>query len=282
MHHLYYFSTGDPRICNDFRWLNARTVKDAHPLPHQSDALAALGGNAFFSTMDLTSGFYNVPLHEEDKRYTEFSSPFGLHEYNRMPQGLTNSPTTFMRMMMSIFGDKNFTSLLCYLDDLLVFAPTEQLALDRLEMVFSRVKNHNLKLSPKKCNFLRRSVKFLGHIICEDGVCTDPEKVQAITDVQVSDLMDSDGVTPCPKKIWSFLGMVLYYQHFIESCSAKAKPFFKLISQPDTQCFKKRGRQPKKKVVNVELTQSDWTEECKCTFETLKHDLFHIGCGCVF
>lgn len=270
---IVWKKNGDPRICNDFRWLNARTVKDAHPLPHQSDALAALGGNAFFSTMDLTSGFYNVPLHEEDKKYTAFSSPFGLHEYNRMPQGLTNSPATFMRMMMSIFGDKNFTSLLCYLDDLLVFAPTEQLALDRLEMVFSRLKTHNLKLSPKKCNFLRRSVKFLGHIVGEDGVCTDPAKVQAITDVQVSDLMDSDGVTPCPKKIRSFLGMVLYYQHFIERCSAKARPLFKLISQPDTQCFKKRGRHPKKKVVNVKLTQSDWTEECQCAFETLKHDL---------
>ena len=104
-------------------------------------------------------------------------------------------------MMMSIFGDENFTSLLCYLDDLLVFAPTEQLALDRLEMVFLRLKTHNLKLSPKKCNFLRRSVKFLAHIICEEEVCTDPEKVRAITDMQVSDLMDSDGITLCPKKI---------------------------------------------------------------------------------
>ena len=174
---------GDLRLCNDFRWLNARTVKEAHPLSHHTDTLAALGGNVFFSTMDLKSGFYNVPLHEEDKKYTAFSSPFGLHEYNRMPQSLTNSPATFMRMMMSIFGDKNFTSLLCYLDDLLFFALTEQLALDRLEMVFSRLKTHNLKLSPKKFNFLRRSVKCLGNIICEKGVFTDPEKVWAITGI---------------------------------------------------------------------------------------------------
>lgn len=71
----------------------------------------------------------------------------------------------------------------------------------------------------------------------------------------------------------SFLGMVLYYQDFIESCSARAKPLFKLLSQSDAQCPKKTGRHPKKKVVNVKLTQSDWTEECKCAFETLKHDL---------
>ena len=110
--------------------------------------LAALGGNVFFSTMDLTSGFYIVKLHEDDKKFSAFSSPFGLHEYNRMPQGLTNSPATFMRMMMTIFGDQNFTGLLCYLDDLMVYAPSEQVALECLQMDFSRLATNNLKLSP--------------------------------------------------------------------------------------------------------------------------------------
>lgn len=270
---LVWKKNGDLRICTDFRWLNARTVKDAHPLPHQSDALAALGGNAFFSTMDLTSGFYNVPLHEDDKKYTAFSSPFGLHEYNRMPQGLCNSPATFMRMMMSIFGDKNFTSLLCYLDDLMVFAPNEQVALNRLEMVFSRLKAHNLKLSPKKCHFLRKSVKFLGHVICADGVQTDTEKVKAITDVQAVDLMDSDGITPCHKKIRSFLGMVLYYQHFIERCSVKAKPLFDLISRTDTKGSRGRRRKLTSKAVCVKLSPTDWTDKCQKAFDTLKEDL---------
>lgn len=81
---------GGLRICTDFSWLNARTLKDAHPLPHPADCLAALGGNAFFSTMDLTSGFYNIPMCEEDKKYPAFTTPVGLYEYNRMPQGLCN------------------------------------------------------------------------------------------------------------------------------------------------------------------------------------------------
>lgn len=84
------------RICMDFMWLNAHTVKDAQPLPHQSDCLAALGGNAWFSSMDLTSGFYNLSMHEDDKRFTAFTMPLGLFEYNRMPQGLCNSPASFM------------------------------------------------------------------------------------------------------------------------------------------------------------------------------------------
>lgn len=140
---------GGLRICTDFRWLNAQTMKDAHPLPHQADCLAALGGNAFFSTMDLTSGFYNIPMCEEDKKYTAFTTPVGLYEYNRMPQGLCNSPASFMRMMLNIFEELNFTSLLCYLDDLLVVAPTEEVALDRLQVVFQKLRDYNLKLSPK-------------------------------------------------------------------------------------------------------------------------------------
>ena len=117
---------------------------------------------------------------EADRKYTAFTSPFGLYEYNRMPQCLCNSPATFMRMMLSVFGDQHFLSLLCYLDDVLVFAPTEALALERLEMVFRRLSANNLQLAPKKCHFLRRSVKFLGHIVTADGISSDPEKVAAI------------------------------------------------------------------------------------------------------
>ncbi|KAJ8367449.1 hypothetical protein AAFF_G00317690 [Aldrovandia affinis] len=82
---MVWKNNGDLRICTDFRWLNAKTIKDAHPLPHQADCLAALGGNALFSTMDLTSGFYNVPLHESDRKFTAFTTPMGLYEYNRLP-----------------------------------------------------------------------------------------------------------------------------------------------------------------------------------------------------
>lgn len=154
---MVWKKSGDLRICTNFRWLNAKSVKDAHPLPHQSDCLAALGGNVF-STMDLNLGFYNIPLHESDRHYTAFTTPLGLYECNRLPQGLCNSPASFMRMMLSIFGDLNFFSLLCYLDDLLVFAPSEEEALRRLEVVFSRLWANNLKLSQKKYNFLRWSV----------------------------------------------------------------------------------------------------------------------------
>lgn len=135
-----------------------------------ANALAAIGGNALFSTMDLTSGYYNVELHEQDCKYTEFTSPFGLYEYNHMPQGLCNSPATFMSMTLAIFRDQTFLSVLCCLDDVLVCAATEEVALEHLQVVFQRPQVYNLKLAPKKSHFLRQSMKFLGHIVNADGI----------------------------------------------------------------------------------------------------------------
>lgn len=267
---LVWKKNGDLRICVDYRWLNARTIKDAHPLPHQADCLAALGGNAYFSTMDLTSGFYNVPMSESDKKYTAFTTPLGLHEFNRMPQGLCNSPASFMRLMTNIFGDQNFLTLLCYLDDLLVFAPTEEEALKRLEMVFIKLSVHGLKLAPKKCYFLRCSVRFLGHVINRSGVSTDPDKVEAITSMDEVELMDTDGVTPSQKKIKSFLGMIMYYQHFIENCSKIAKPLFALTAVPG-------GKKPNKRGVAAfrKLSPKDWTREHQDSFQKLKSALLN-------
>ncbi|XP_056880813.1 uncharacterized protein LOC130521201 [Takifugu flavidus] len=265
---LVWKKSGDLRICTDFRWLNARSVKDAHPLPHQSDCLAALGGNAFFSTMDLTSGFYNIPLHQSDRHYTAFTTPLGLYEYNRLPQGLCNSPASFMRMMLSIFGDLNFSNLLCYLDDLLVFAPSVEESLSRLSVVFSRLRSSNLKLSQKKCHFLRRSVKFLGHVVSADGVSVDQEKVSAISGFRREDLMESDGCTPSQQKVRSFLGMVLFYQHFIPACSRIAKPLYALTAGQKRRTKGGQGRC--KPGTYRQLTPQDWSPECDGAFEQLK------------
>ncbi len=263
---LVWKPSGELRICTDFRWLNQRTEKDAYPLPHQSDALAALGGNCYFSTMDLTSGFYNIPIHEDDRKYTACTTPVGLYEYNRMAQGLCNSPATFARMMTSIFGDQNYMSLLCYLDDLLVFGKSEQEALDRLELVFSRLREHNLKLAPKKCYFLRKSVKFLGHIVTAEGIAADPAKVSAINEITAKDLMEDDGKTPSYTKVKSLLGMANYYSHFIENFSRLAKPLFQLTSG---QRVKRRGARVSARPYR-RLKPEDWTSDCEMSLDKLK------------
>ncbi|XP_054869454.1 uncharacterized protein LOC118469629 [Amphiprion ocellaris] len=222
--------------------------------------------------MDLTSGFYNIPMAEEDKKYTAFTTPMGLYEYNRMPQGLCNSPASFMRMMLSIFGDLNFSNLLCYLDNLLVLASTEQEALERLEVVFQRLRLHNLKLSPKRCRLMCSSVNFLGHVIDGSEVAVDPAKVEVITNMSKTDLMEDDGCTPSVNRIKSFLGMVSYYQRFIPSCSSIVKPLFALTADQKRRARTKSNTNPGS---YRKLSPSDWSDECDAALSKLKDSLLN-------
>ncbi len=149
-----------------------------------------------------------------------------------------------------------------------MFAKSEDESLARLEMVlFQRLKEHNLKLSPSKCQFLRRSVKFLGHVISQSGISRDPDKVEAIVKVTEADLMELDGVTPSPSKIRSFLGMVVYYQHFIENCSVLAKPLFALDWWSERP---RKSKSSKRSFLSRKIGPDDWTQECKQSFRNLK------------
>ena len=104
----------------------------------------------------------------------------GLYEFLKMPFGLSNAPATFMRMMDKIFGDQNFQTLLIYLDDILVPASTFEQMLERLEMVFNRLEQYSLKVKQEKCHFFKKKIHFLGHVVSEAGIGTDPEKTRAI------------------------------------------------------------------------------------------------------
>ncbi|KAK3570819.1 hypothetical protein QTP86_027628, partial [Hemibagrus guttatus] len=101
--------------------------------------------------MDLTSGFYNIVVSEEDRKFTAFTTPMGLYEFNRLPQGLCNSPASFMQLMTNIFGDQNFLTLLCYLDDLLMYTPNEEEAVKRLELMFTRLRCCKAIVQPNSC-----------------------------------------------------------------------------------------------------------------------------------
>lgn len=109
-------------MCVDYRQLNAKTQKDAFPLPRIDDSLDALAGAQWFSTLDLASDYNQVAVAEKDKAKAAFCTPFGLFEFERMPFGLCNAPGTFQRFMERIFGDQSFHSVLLYLDDVILFS----------------------------------------------------------------------------------------------------------------------------------------------------------------
>ena len=118
---------GSLRFCINFRRLNALTVKDSHPLPHICETLESLAGTAHYTTIDMNSGFWQVPMDEESKQYTAFSlGSMGLYECESMPFGLCNAPPTFQRLMLNCLGELNLTYCLIYLDDVIIFSQTEE------------------------------------------------------------------------------------------------------------------------------------------------------------
>lgn len=133
--------------------------------------------------IDLAQGFYQVQMDEHDCHKTAFRvGPLGLYEFVRMPFGLCNSPSTFQRLMEACLGDKNFEILLLYLDDILIFSQSFDEHLERLVFVFDRLRAHNLKIKPSKCHFFHKEVNYLGHVVSEDGVKVNPDKIAVIKD----------------------------------------------------------------------------------------------------
>ena len=115
---------GSLRFCIDFRKLNAVTIKDAQPLPRIDDTLETLKGARYFSTLDLKSGYWQVPIQEESKCKTAFRTSSGqLYEFNKLPFGLCNAPATFSRLMDYVLTGLSWKTCLYYLDDIIVFSP---------------------------------------------------------------------------------------------------------------------------------------------------------------
>ena len=145
---------GSLRFCVDFRQLNAATVKDAHPLPRIDDLLDTLHGARWLSTLDLKSGYWQVPITESDKAKTAFRTSSGqLYEFNQVPFGLCNAPATFSRLMDRVLAGLHWETCLFYLDDIIIFSSTWEEHLARLRQVFERLRHTNLKLGSENCTF---------------------------------------------------------------------------------------------------------------------------------
>lgn len=144
---------GDIRLCIDYHKLNLQTIKDAYALPNLEESFSAFTGSKWFSVLDLKSGNYQIEMREADKPKTAIFTPLGFWEFNRMPQGVTNAPSTFQRWMKKCLGDLHLKEFLEFLDDLIVFSNTLEEHESRLLRVLNCLWEYGLKLSPEKCNF---------------------------------------------------------------------------------------------------------------------------------
>jgi len=211
---------GELRFCVDYRDLNKKTKKDSYPLPRIDDILETLQGSQWFSSLDLASGYWQVEMKPEDIPKTAFITHHGLFEFTVMPFGLTNAPGTFQRLMDKVLRDELWKSVVVYLDDVNIFSKTWEEHLKHLENVFERIKKAGLKLSPKKCQFGNSELKFLGHIVGQDGIKMDPAKIE-----KVQNFPKPVNVT----QVRSFLGLCNYYRKFVKGFARRASPLTELL-----------------------------------------------------
>ncbi|VDO91717.1 unnamed protein product [Haemonchus placei] len=154
------------------------------------------------SSLDLASGYWQVPLTERAKEISAFTTTCGLFHFNVLPFGLTNAPAAFQRLMDQVLGDLKGTEVSVYLDDILIATKTEERHLEVLERTLEAFRKANLKVKPQKCRLMQCSLEFLGHVVDRDGIKTNPDKVSNIRNY------------PVPRNIAqlrTFLGMAGYY-----------------------------------------------------------------------
>lgn len=261
---------GKIRMCIDYRTLNRRTVVDQYTMPRVQDALDCLLGSQWFSVLDLRSGYYQIPLGEEDKEKTAFICPLGFYQFERMPQGISGAPATFQRLMEKVVGDMNLLQVLVYLDDLIVFGRTLEEHEERLLKVLDRLEDYGLKLSIDKCQFCRTSVKYVGHIVSQEGVSTDPDKIEALT------------TWPRPsnyRELKTFLGFSGYYRRFVKNYATIVKPLNDLTRGYQSSKNKSKTRNKRPSVQRhygpFEPFGPRWNERCEKAFREIITCLTH-------
>jgi len=208
------------RLVIDYRKLNDKTISDRYPIPNINDILDRIGKAKYFTTLDLASGFHQIEMNPDDIAKTAFTVEGGHYEFIRMPFGLKNAPATFQRVMDSILGDVIGLNCLVYLDDIIVFSASLQEHVIHLTSIFQKLRDANFKVQLNKSDFLRKETEFLGHIVTQEGIKPNPDKIAAIKNF------------PCPKnkkEIKSFLGLLGYYRKFIKDFAKITKPLTKQL-----------------------------------------------------
>lgn len=231
---------GRTRLCIDYRKLNAITVPDYQPIPRIDDILDHLGKAEFFTTLDVTSGYWHVRMHPDDVQKTAFVTANGHYEWLVMPFGLKNAPATFERAMKSIIAKHQLTNVNNYFDDVVVYSETFDDHIRHLEALLKALKTENVRLKRKKCQFARSSIEYLGHKISRGIVTPKQSNVAAILRF------------PTPKRekdLQRFLGTVNTYRQYIPHFSDIALPLTKLLCKG---------------------SKWSWTEACEQAFRELK------------
>lgn len=237
--------SGEKRFCIDYRSLNAQTSMVAWPLPVFEDILDAVSEQqpTLWSSVDLRSGYWQAELDDSTAHKTGFKTHEGNWCFKRLAMGLTGAVQSFQMLMQKVLSGLSPTSVLIYLDDVLVLGKTAADMLFKLKQVFERFRQAKLRMHPAKCHWSVDRVQFLGHVLDKDGVHVDENKIKIVKEFPVP---------TTPKRVKSFLGLANYYRRFVKNFSQVSSPMRKLL---------------------LKDAKFVWTKECQHAFETLKNAL---------
>lgn len=239
---------GSLRMVIDYRALNKLTVKNKYPMPRIDDTLDQLQGSTVFTSLDLTSGYHQIRITEEDVPKTAFRTPMGLYQWRVLPFGLTNAPATFQTAMNAIFRPFLHKFVLVYLDDILIYSKTPEEHRVHLQQVLDVLREHQLYANRKKCSFAQPEVTYLGHVVSAAGVKVDPRKTAAVAEYP----------TPCNlSQLRSFLGLATYFRKFIRNFAHMAAPLHRLSRKDEPW---------------------HWSPACSSAFDAIKQALTTAPC----
>jgi len=235
---------GDIRMCVDYSMLNDNTVRDLHPLPNIDDLFTSLKRARYYTTLDLAAGYWQIVVKPSDRHKLAFHTPHGQFTWKRMPFGLTNAPAFFQRLMNETLSEHIASGfVMVYLDDIIIFSDTFEQHLQHVLWVLETLNKANLQAKWSKCKFFQQEVNYLGFIINNGTIRTDPATIAPITECHA------------PRNVLQlqkFLGKCNYFRKFIPKFSDIAEPLYKLT----------------RKDANFV-----WTQQCQAAFVNLKEAL---------
>ena len=193
---------GTLRMCVDYRRLNTVAEADAYLMPRVDDLIDSLGKARYVTTIDLTRGYWQVPVLPEWRPYTTFATPNGLFQFKVMPVSLHGAPATFQRMMDNVLWEY-YPYTVAYLDDVVICSVDWGEHKRHVESVLQKLKEAGLTVKPKKCQLAMSRWTYLGHVVGSGEVLPEESKLEAV-----------DFPTPTSKKqVRVFLGLTGYYRN---------------------------------------------------------------------
>lgn len=227
-------SSGEVRLCLDGRQINTYISRDYTEPENIDNILLRFHGCRYMTSFDLTSGFFQVSLEKESRKYVAFSVFGRMYQFKRVPFGLSVSSAEFIKCLYKVLGEEILEWIVIYVDDLAVCSKTLEEHIFRLNQLFQRLREGNLTLKLNKSKFITGELKYLGYIINQEGICADAEKTKAIQDF------------PEPrniKQLQSFLGLCNYYRKFQKNYSYLTAKFKDILCKKKISLYGERNRE---------------------------------------